>query len=507
MDNSSGTQGCTKSRHEANDGYVIPPSPFHHGPPEAEQSWCFNRREKAALMLALATVLIFGGILEKRTALRNVPMTDLGVFACASWAVWHGQDLYQITDWNGWHYQYPPALALLFVPLAHPLPAELPKLPDGVARSQANTPWGFNMPGHRRFYGLHRQNVRFFVIVAAWYAVSVSLIVFSTHALACVLERASFRTPPPDDRARRRRWWALRGWPLIICLGSLGTELSRGQVDVVVLAAVSLGVYCTAANRDVSAGCCFALPATIKLFPPFLLLYPFWRRRRRMLAGVLAGLFLLLAVLPAVTLGPTRTIALYHSWIQVLAGPALGHGTDASRTRELTGMTSTDNQSLLAFIHNWRYWDIPRKKRPSAAMPAERYAVYGVGIALLIAIAASAGWRRQDQPRDLLLLVGLLIGLSFVISPIVHNYYYLVLLPLIAGLLDHALTGAEKVLWLLALFAAVDFLARLPGVGPALRDRGAPFLSLFVLMGAAAFFLIRGKLKTAGMDCQREGMP
>src|SRR5439155_697232 len=114
---------------------------------------------------------------------------------------------------------------------------------------------------------------------------------------------------------------ALRGWPLIVCLGSAGTELSRGQVDVVVLGAISLGIYLTAASRDVSAGGCFAVPATIKLFPPFLLLYPLWRGQKRMLAGVLAGLFLLLAALPAVALGPSRTMALYRSWIQVLAGP------------------------------------------------------------------------------------------------------------------------------------------------------------------------------------------
>jgi hypothetical protein len=427
----------------------------------------------------------------------------------------------------------------------------LPKLPDGVARSETNTPWGFSIPGRPKYYGLHRQNLRFFLIVGVWYAVSVALICFSVHALASTLERTTLNQPPPNDASRRRHWWALRVWPLLISLGSVGTELSRGQVDVVVLGAISLGIYLMAASRDVSAGCCFVVPAAIKLFPPFLLLYPLWRARGRMLAGVLAGLVLLLAVLPAVTLGPSRTVALYGSWIHVLAGPALGHGTDTSRTHELTGMTSTDNQSLLAFIHNWRYWRIPRKQRPPAAMPGERYAVYGVGIALLLAIAVAAKWRRRDQPRELLLVVGLLISLSFVISPIVHNYYYLGLLPLIAGLLDYGLAvlcrfwpgpaaiGArtsrprvswqsrksprgrgvrapflnahgnrtlrgKKVLCGLALFAIVDFLARLPGIGPALRDRGAPLLSVLVLMGTAVYLLLRPETHAPATSPSRE---
>jgi hypothetical protein len=92
-----------------------------------------------------------------------------------------------------------------------------------------------------------------------------------------------------------------------------------------------------------------------------------------MIAGVVVGLVLALAVLPAVALGPARATELYRTWIQVMAKPAFGQGSDTSRVHELIGMAGTDNQSLLAFIHNWRYHDQPREKRRAQAPPVERY--------------------------------------------------------------------------------------------------------------------------------------
>src|ERR1035438_7971938 len=93
---------------------------------ENKSRWNFNRRERVWLAVGICLLIGFGVNLERRTALRRIPMTDLGVFAVASEAVWSGQNLYTITDWHGWHYQYPPTLAILFLPLAEPVPKGLP---------------------------------------------------------------------------------------------------------------------------------------------------------------------------------------------------------------------------------------------------------------------------------------------------------------------------------------------------------------------------------------------
>jgi hypothetical protein len=165
----------------------------------ALRGWHFRGREKTGLMGGLCLVLAFGANLEQRTALRREPMTDLGVFSCASWAIWSGENLYNITDWRGWHYVYPPALAILFAPLEHPPPEPLPALAPGEKRIEANTPWGYEVPG-RRFYGLRRQNARFFGIVAIWHFLSVGFCLFAAHAVACVLERRKLGEPPPEEK-------------------------------------------------------------------------------------------------------------------------------------------------------------------------------------------------------------------------------------------------------------------------------------------------------------------
>jgi hypothetical protein len=468
-----------------------------------ERPWKFTRGERAGLFIGLFIILGFGVNLEQRTALRRAPMTDLGVFSCAAWGAWHGENIYNLTDWHGWHYQYPPTLAILFAPLENPLPAQLPRLSPGEVWTEANTPWGYPVEGHR-FFGLHEQNARFFWIVAVWYLISVVLVLFSAHALGCVLDGTLLRDGPPPEAGARRRWWTMRLLPLIACIGSVGTEFSRGQVDVLMLAAVSLGLYLAVQSKGFLSGLCFSFPAVVKMFPPFLLLYPFWRRQWRMAIGIAAGLVLALGAIPALALGPSRTLELYRTWVDVLAKPALGKGTDTSRAHELTGMTSTDNQSLLAFIHNWQHHDVNRLLRPPEASPAARQAVYVAGTLMLAALGFVSGLRRRDSAPELVIFTALLVALWLVVSPIVHNFYYFLLMPLIAGLLDRKLPARllqPKDLRLpvaLIVFMSIDIATRLPHIGHWLRDAGAPLLSVLWLSAAGALVL----LETRGMPPQ-----
>jgi hypothetical protein len=457
--------------------------------------WRFRRIERVWLTVGLLALLLFGANVEQRTALRRTPMTDLGVFACAAGAVESGDNLYTITDWHGWHYQYPPALAILFTPLALPVPVAPVAIAAGAVRTAANTPWGYDIASHPHFFGLHAENARFFCIAAAWYLISVALIFLSTHALACALEKRSLRDPLPADSSERRRWWWLRTLPLLVCAGSLFTDLARGQVDILMLGAMCFGIYLAANRQDLKAGFWLSLPATVKIFPVLLLIYPVWRRRWRMICGAVAGLVFAIAIVPAIALGPTRSIDLYQDWFQMLAKPALGHGTDTSRTRELTGMAGTDNQSLLAFIHNWRYHDMPRAKRPPQAPPAERYAAYAIGALMLLGVVIAMGYRREDSPGDLLMSAGLLMGTALIVNPVSHNYYFLLLLPLVAGLLDRGLalpgvhSGNGKLLLVVAIFMGMDMAARFPVIGPWLRDCGFPCLSLCLMLAAGAMAL------------------
>ena len=462
-------------------------------------SWHCSGVERRWLICALCAILAFGCYLERRTALRTVPMTDLGVFVNAAWAVRTGANPYGITDWHGWHYQYPPLLAIAFVPLANPPPPPLPMLSPGESRTSANTPWGYPVEGSQ-FFGLNRENAQFFFIVAVWYVLSVLAICFSAHALACTLDGHSLCEPPPINAKARLRWWKARLLPLLVCVGSLGTDLSRSQVDIAMLAIIAAALCLAVRGYELSSGLCLAIPATVKLFPPFLLLYPFWRRRWRMAAAAVLGVTLSMAVVPAAVFGPKRALQIYDTWFEVLAKPALGAGSDRSRASELTDTNPGDNQSLLAAIHNWRYLDLPHGKRPPQYAPAARVAVYVIGVIALAAIGFVAGWRRSDPPRDLLIVAGLLIGLALIVSPIVHNYYYLLLLPLVMALLDRHWTqdpehrGLRLLPWPLLMFLAIDLVARLPRIGLSLRDIGAPLLSVVLLMAAGVRAFTRDDL-------------
>ncbi|MDQ6939183.1 MAG: DUF2029 domain-containing protein, partial [Verrucomicrobiota bacterium] len=289
----------------------------------------------------------------------------------------------------------------------------------------------------------------------------------------------------------------IRVLPVLACLASLATSWSRGQVDVVMLAALSLAIYLAVHRREVSAGIFLSVPAAIKLFPALLLLFPVWRARWRMVAGAVLGLFLTFVLLPVVTFGPGRTVELYQTWRHVLIEPAFGQGTDSSRALELTQMSLRDNQSLLSFIHNLRYHHLSRDHRPPGAPLAWRMAVGFLGAVILLGIGVVSGLRRRDSPPQILILCGLLIGLAMLVTPVVHHCYYLLLLPLLSALIDHKLPEVVasirdlRLPTVVTFFMLTDMLVRIPQIGFWLRDGGVPLLTLVSLMTAGALLLWR----------------
>jgi hypothetical protein len=446
--------------------------------------WHLGRAEWLGLAVLLLALIAFGALTERRTALRAVPMTDLGVFARAAWALRHGEDPYLVA-WRGWRYRYPPLLAILMSPLEHPsLPAE--------TRTELATEWRWGEARRQKYVPLGAVNFRFFVIVAIWYALSVVLACVSLHALACALEGRRLRDGPPPDPGPRRRWWWRRGGPAVLCLGPLLTVLLRGQIEMVMLAALSLSLYVASRKREWGAGMCLALPAAIKLFPALWFLYPAWRGRWRVLGGAAAGLTLALVVVPVLALGPARTASVYHSWLTLVVLPLFDSGTDRPGAHEITDLTIADNQSLLQAIHNWRHRDLPLRARPDRASVDARLTVYAVGAALLALFALVAGRRPQDTAREQLTGMGLLTGIALVVSPLAHHYYAVLMLPLLTALVDAWLDDGRR-LRARAASAAVMALFALSGGLVAIRGaKGVgelPLVSLFVLMGAGAWLL------------------
>lgn len=370
-----------------------------------------RRGERLALIAFFAVLLVFGIIVEHRSAFQHTRKGDLNVFLRAGWAVRSGADLYAVTDDNGFHYHYPPLLAILAAPLGDP--------PAGADRG-----------------GM----VPYAISVAVCYLLNLFFLAFAVHHLAQALEQTIGRTGvSPVGRfgwpAGSRGWWALRLTPILACIIPIGHTLSRGQVNVLLLALFAGFLADLLNRRPFRAGLWLSATICIKIIPVYLLLLPLWRRDGRCLAGCAAGLVLGLIVIPALFLGPTRTVDCYREMTRAVLMPGVGSGDDASRDEELINITATEGQSILTVLHNILHYDL--STRPHKASPVLRIVSYAIGGVLTLTTLAAFGWRRREDGIDVVLFFGLLVLNMLLISPVCHLHYYSLLLSLVMALVAH----------------------------------------------------------------------
>ena len=425
----------------------------------------------------------WGGLVVYRSALLDRHMGDLDCYLRAAWAVRvHPDQIYDTTEDNGWHYNYPPLFAILMTPLADP--------PAGADRA--------GMPS-------------FAVSVAVFYAISLLAVALAVHILATALEAAS-----PDAAVRCqprgcRRWWMLRLLPVLACLPPLGHTLMRGQANVFLLLMLCGAMAAAIHNRRRLAGACLAGMACLKIFPAYLILYPVWRRDWRAAAGWAGGLLLGLFLLPALVLGPAGTVGCYQKLAVVLIGPALHLGNDDSRAKELIESTATDSQSFLVVMHNTMHLDHDRVSRTPDAAPAVRYAHFALaGLFTLLTLAAASRRRREDGP-GVALFLGALTLIMLASSPVCHTHYFMLSLPLVMALLarswdqagDARLTPA---LWALLLTQVVGNALPLIPTFEILKDAGLALYTALGLWATACISLWRGAADAADTGAGAGGL-
>jgi hypothetical protein len=360
--------------------------------------------ERIATVGLFVSLVGFGGLVEIRSAFLSRHMTDLDVYLRAAWAVRTGADFYSIMDDNGWHYHYPPLFAILLVPLADP--------PFGCDRS-----------------GM----VPFAVSVSIWYAFSLLCLFGAVHWMAGTLEQTSADPAVRSLPAGCRRWWALRAWPVLACLPPVGHTLMRGQVNLLLLLLICGMAVAVLRGRSWQAGFWLAGAICLKIIPAFLLVYPLWRRDLRCLAGCALGLILGLIVVPVSVFGPTKTWQYYREWNRALGQPALAEGTDQSRAKELIEVTATDSQSYRAVLHNTL--NPVRETRPPYPTSAVRWLHWILGGALTLISLLAAGWRRIRASETETILLGLLVVMMLLLSPVCHLHYLSLAIPLAMGIM------------------------------------------------------------------------
>ena len=394
--------------------------------------------DKAVLLILLLVIVAFSVLVELRAAFMQRRMTDAGVYFRAAWAVRSGDDLYQVADDNDWHYNYPPLLAIVLTPLAD--------APAGVDRS-ALLPYP--------------------VSVALWFLVNMLCGLVAVHWLARALEESS---PDPAVRSTPvgcQAWWRRRVVPLLICLPPVAHTLMRGQVNLIVLLLLAGMLAAHLRGRSFTAGVWLAGAICIKIIPAFLLVLPLWRRDGRFLKGCAAGLAVGLLAVPALVLGPARTVHSYSQLANAVLRPGLTHEGDLTRAKELTNMTGTASQSFIAVSHNTLHLD--RATRPEHADPLLR--MVALAAAGLLTLATLLAARRRlnaggpERGAELMLTWGAVVLAMLFTSPISHMHYFCLCRPLVMALLMLVPPrGGALLAWapLTVLFVTVSILPHVP---------------------------------------------
>ncbi len=424
------------------------------------------------LSLFLVTVILFGAMVEFRGAFLKRRMTDIGPYLRAAWSVRTGDDMYKTTDDKGFHYLYPPLLAILMTPLADP-------------------PHGEDRTGYLPYEAS----------VGIWYIITMALGVAGIGILARTVEDPFRNLAAGRGRRFSQRWWALRTGPLLILFPAIARCQMRGQPGLLIV----FFLCCVAASilkgRRLRAGLWLSAAICVKLTPAILLAFPLWRRDWRMLSGSAVGLLAGLILVPLVVLGPARTASTYKSFYQEIVTAGMRGDSGSSRGWELTGFTGGDCNSTMAVLNNIMHPD--KKSRPNAANPGVRAAHWTIAfIALAITLLAS-GWKGKwysgkiDATIAEVCFISAFIPLMFVTSPVFHPHYVSMAVPLVMVLLvmlwerysyGHIPPWWKAVFW----FIAVSHLLTSIDMGPFmyLRDFGLVLLST-VTLWAAALIAIR----------------
>ncbi len=370
-----------------------------------------TRGQRLALSGLLLLILLFGAWVELRGAFLKRPMTDLGVYLRAAYAVRTGGDLYSITDDNGWHYVYPPFFAIVLTPLADP--------PKGTDRT-GYLPYGFT--------------------VGLWYLFTMALGLWGCHLLAKAFEQTSIKPELLNPPKFSQQWWALRVLPFLILMPAIGRSQMRGQTGLIIAFLLCGMAAAILRGRRFQAGLWLSVATAIKVIPAFIFLMPLWRRDWKMLSGGAAGFVITLIIVPLMAMGLDKTVTSYQAFYNEVLKAGLKGETSSTRGDELTCITCTDSNSPMTVLHNILNPD--RLTRPREALPIVRWS-HWLFAALLTAITLKAAKWRGDMglngrvecsPKGVL-FSGQLALLMCVISPVFHPHYVSMLLPLVTVML------------------------------------------------------------------------
>lgn len=437
-----------------------------------------SRRDYFLLALLGAIFLGLGVVVEIRSAYLTHRHTDFGPYLRAAWALREGVNPYTVTDNGGLHYVYPLPFALLMAPFAD--------APPGHPQPE----WAVAYP----------------ISVAAWYLVSVAILFWAVHHLCRALDETAPGGPTHSSVGSRRFWW-LRTAPVWVCLPEIGSSLSRGQVNLLLVALIAAFMAATLRGRRAAAGWWLAAATCLKVIPALLVLDPLLRRDWRMLGHYALGVVAGLVLFPAAAIGPERAWEASRSYAAWVLFPGLTNDP-GPLAHELTSVSSSDNQSVRTIIHNVTHWSAD--PRPAKAAFGATLAHGLVGLALVAWTYRAARRIPDGRYRTVFRLGGLAI-LIVAVSPMSHTHYMVLGIPVVTALIYRELERRGEFRWGAALTALVVLhllsgiyprIPQLPGYQAA-RDLGVTMIGTLLVWWAGLTFPARGAVPPAAAPARR----
>jgi hypothetical protein len=380
---------------------------------------------RSLVCAVLAIFLVIWGFTDVRKRGRTDPatpmnhMTDLTVYTEAGAAFFDGRDPYSVANPRGWHYLYPPLLAIVLAPLA-----------------KLDSQWQVVI-----WY--------FFSIAVAWGCC------YESMRLLRVLMRALPSKETDATMLGGAPVWLVAFAAAAMLFPTLNC-LQRGQVGLLVTYLTLLGLRLSLGGGSwrgwAAGGAVLALAVTVKLTPimPALFLLGMlvlpvvmgWNRRKfapamSLFGGMAAGLVLFLLLLPAVAVGWTANVQHLHRWVDLVV-----LNNDVGGENDLT-YRSIRNQSLNNSVYRLGNWiafvchrgpDDLADPDVQGPMPMDQPIVARVLMAVrlgLLALLAAVGWRaaRRGGASDLAAAYGAACVATLVISPLSWGHHYLIAAP------------------------------------------------------------------------------
>ena len=411
-----------------------------------------NAFESLIVVFLFFFLLFFADVVQIRSAFLSRVMGDADVFFRAGWAAKVGKSIYEVTDPNGWHYNYPPLFAITMIPLADP--------PHGESRAGC---------------------LPYPVSISIFYKVSLLSLFLGVFALARAYEKNS---PLAFSSLSEKKWYYLRIFVILICLSPIAHTLMRGQVNLFLLMMICLAITFQMSGKSFLSGTMIAGSICLKVFPAFLLIVPVWRKDYRQLAGCTVGLILGLGVIPVSVMGIEKTKSSYHDFYNVLIGPSLGVSGDNTRGVELTNLNSTDNHSILAFLHGIENPDFS-KKPPKPSIVTKVVQIL-MSLILLGWLLFSKGLPKKGTVMEDAHFLALSALLMVLICPVSHSQYFVLALPLVMSILVYAWNNSSRVITpglgvFFLLYVLANLLPLLP-VFEEIKRMGVMFVPNLVLL-------------------------